>query len=343
MLGLLIVSALMLIFIGVMFYLVKVVVFQLEQRADEDILKSKQSFQNIIDQKDKAYAEKARLEKEAAQIFTLYEMTKSISSHFNEKEAFDMFRQKLKENVTIEDCQLVSDLGTGGNAKEKVIPVDYFIFTLRSKEENLGFLIYKGLLDKDKDKFNILAHQFALALKRIKLYKDLERMAVTDSLTNIYTRRYFLERFEEEIKRAMAKKIKLSFLMLDVDHFKMVNDQYGHLTGDYVLKEVGQIIRENIREIDIAGRYGGEEFCIVLPETDLEGSQMVADRIRRVTEERLIKAYDTSIRITISIGISTYPAHGKQVEELIDKADWALYRAKAQGRNCVVSFGQYQA
>jgi diguanylate cyclase (GGDEF)-like protein len=333
---------LMLFFIALMFYLVKVVVFQLEQRADEDILKSKQTFQNIIEQKDKAYAEKARLEREAAQIFTLYEMTKSISSHFKESEAFEIFKQKLRENVTIEDCQLVSDLGVGGVPNEKVVPNDYSIFALRSKEESLGFLIYKGLPAKDKDKFGILAHQFALALKRIKLYKELERMAVTDSLTNVYTRRYFLERFEEEIKRALAKKIKLSFLMLDVDHFKMVNDQYGHLTGDQVLKEVGAIIKENIREIDIAGRYGGEEFCVVLPETDLEGAHMVADRIRRVTEQRLIKAYDTSIRITISIGISAYPAHGKIVEELIDKADWSLYRAKAQGRNCVVAFGQYQ-
>jgi diguanylate cyclase (GGDEF)-like protein len=339
MLGLLIFS--MLIFISLMFYLIKVVVFQLEQSADEDVLKSKQTFQNIIEQKDKAYTEKARLEKEAAQIFTLYEMTKSISSHFNEKEAFDIFRQKLSENITIEDCQLVADLGLGSVPKEKMIPVDYSLFALKSKEESLGFLIYKGVPDKDKDKFNILAHQFALALKRIKLYKDLERLAVTDSLTNIYTRRYFLERFDEEIKRASVKKIKLAFLMLDVDHFKMVNDQYGHLTGDCVLKEMGIIIKENIREIDIAGRYGGEEFCIVLPETDLEGAQMVAERIRRVTEERLIKAYDTSIRITISIGVSTYPAHGKQVEELIDKADWSLYRAKTQGRNCVVAFGQY--
>ena len=341
MLGFLVV--LMIVFIGVMFYLVKIVVFHLEQRADEDVLKSKHTFQEIIEQKDKAYAEKAHLEKEAIQIFTLYEMTKNISSHFNEQEAFDIFRQKLKENMTIEDCQLVLDLGKVESSQENIIPREYSLFALKSKDENLGFLIYKGIEDKDKDKFNILAHQFALALRRIKLYKNLEQLAVTDSLTNVYTRRYFLERFDEEIKRAENKKIKLSFLILDVDHFKMVNDQYGHLTGDYVLKEIGQIIKENIREIDIAGRYGGEEFAIVLPETDLEGSILVAERIRKTTEQRLIKAYDTSLSITLSIGISTYPSNGKQAEELIDKADWALYRAKAQGRNSVVAFGQYNS
>ncbi len=327
------------VFIGLMFYLVKVVVFQLEQNADEDVLKAKRTFQGIIEQKDKAYSEKARLEKEAMQIFTLYEMTKDISRHFNEQEAFNLFHQKLKENVTVEDCQLVADLGE--SSKGQIISGDYSVFTLKSKEENLGFLIHKGVPAKDQEKFNILAHQFALALRRIKLYKDIERLAVTDGLTEVYTRRYFLERFEEEVKRASIKKIKLSFLMLDTDHFKMINDQHGHLTGDCVLKEVAVIIKENIREIDIVGRYGGEEFCVVLPETDLEGARLVAERIRKATEQRLIKAYDTSIRITISIGISTYPTGGKGVEELIDKADWSLYRAKTQGRNCVVAFGQY--
>ncbi len=331
----------MVVFVGVMFYIIKLVAFQLEQKADEDILKSKQAYQNIIEQKEKAYIEKGQLEKEAAQTFTLYEMTKSISSHLSEKEAFDIFIQKLKENISIEDCQLVADLGGKNILKEKIIPEGYGMFTLKSKEEDLGFLVYKGVSERDKDKFNILAHQFSLALKRIKLYQDLERLAVTDGLTNVYTRRHFLERFDEEVKRAAAKKIKLSLLMLDVDHFKMVNDQFGHLAGDYVLKEVGLVIKESIREIDIAGRYGGEEFCIVLPETDLEGAFLVAERIRKVTEERMIKAYDASIRITLSIGVSTYPSNGKQVEELIDKADWSLYRAKSQGRNCVVAFGKY--
>ena len=338
MFGLLIV--LMGAFVGMVFYLVKMVVLQLEQRAEEDILKSKQSFQNIIEQKDKAYAEKSALEKEANQIFTLYEMTKDISRHFNEQEAFDIFRQRLKENVPVQDCQMVADLGD--DPPQKVVPSDCSTFTLKSKEETLGFLIYKGVSEKDKEKFTILAHQFALALRRIRLYKDIERLAVTDSLTDVYTRRYFLERFEEEIERAGAKKIKLVFLMIDADHFKMINDQHGHLTGDYVLQEIGIIIKENIREIDIVGRYGGEEFCVVLPETDIEGAYVVAERIRKAAEQRLIKAYDTSIRVTLSIGMAAYPSDGKQPEELIDKADWALYRAKTQGRNCVVTFGQYK-
>ncbi len=326
-------------FIAMVFFLAKVIVLRLEQKADEEAMESRALFQKIIGAKDKAFAEKSKLEKEANQIFTLYEMTKDINRHFSETEALNIFKRKLKDNITIDDCQLVEDL----EEKESQfnIPEGHSVFVLKTKERRLGYLVYKGVPTKDQEKFAILAHQFALALRRIHLYKDIATMAITDGLTTLYTRRYFLERFDEEVKRAALRKIKLSFLMLDVDHFKMVNDQYGHLTGDAVLKEIGQIIRESIREIDIAGRYGGEEFCVVLPDTDLEGARLVAERIRRSAQDTLIRAYDASIRVTVSIGISCYPTDGKLLEELIDKADWALYRAKSQGRNAVVAFGLY--
>jgi diguanylate cyclase (GGDEF)-like protein len=109
-----------------------------------------------------------------------------------------------------------------------------------------------------------------------------------------------------------------------------------------VLKEIARIIQENVRTIDIVGRFGGEEFCVVLPDTDLEGSKLVAERIRKSAQTRTIKAYDSALRVTLSIGLAVYPSDGKLLEELIDKADWALYRAKSQGRNCVVAFGLYK-
>ncbi len=326
------------VFVGVVFYLAQMVVMQLEQRADEDVLRSKETYQKIIEQKARAIAEKTRLEREALQIFTLYDMTKEITRHFDEQEAFDIFKRKLKEYITIEDPRMVEDIG-----QSEAVPEGYEIFALKSKEKNLGHLVYKGVPEKDKEKFAILAHQFALAFRRIKLYKEIETLAITDALTQVYTRRYFLERFAEEIQRAQVRKSKLSLLLLDADHFKKINDQYGHLTGDETLKQVAQILRENIREIDIAGRYGGEEFGIVLPETDMQGALLVAERIRKAAAARTIKAYDAALRITISTGISAYPADGKMVEELIDKADWALYRAKSQGRNCVIAFGAYNS
>ena len=328
------------VFVAAVFYLAQLVVLGLEQHADESVLGAKDAFGKIIEQKDRAQAEKAKLEREALQIFTLYEMTKEITRHSDEQEAFNIFQKKLRENVVIDDCQFAHDIAE--NFKGGLLPSEYAVFILKSKEKKLGVLLYKGLDPKDKEKFAILAHQFALALRRLKLLKDIETLAITDSLTKVYTRRYFIERFEEEIKRSQLRHSNLSFLMIDADHFKMINDQHGHLAGDAVLKEIALIIQENVREIDIVGRFGGEEFCVVLPDTALDGSRLVAERIRKSTEKRLIKAYDSSIRVTMSIGIAVYPSDGKLVEELMDKADWALYRAKSQGRNCVVAFGLYQ-
>jgi len=328
------------VFVALVFYLAQLVVLGLEQRADEDVLGAKDVFGKIIDQKSKASAEKAKLEHEAMQIFTLYDMTKEITRHSNEQDAFNIFFRKLKENVMIDDCQLVHDVGEA--FKGGVLPGDYAVFVLKSKERKLGVLLYKGLEAKDKEKFAILAHQFALALRRLKLYKDIETLAITDGLTGVYTRRYFIERFDEEIQRSALRKSSLSFLMIDADNFKSVNDQYGHLAGDQVLKEISNIIQENVREIDIVGRFGGEEFCVVLPDTDLEGSRLVAERIRKSAEKRVIKAYDSTLRVTLSIGLAIYPSDGKLLEEMMDKADWALYRAKSQGRNCVVAFGLYK-
>jgi diguanylate cyclase (GGDEF)-like protein len=328
------------VFIGVVFYLAKLVVLGLEQRADEDVLGAKETFGRIIEQKDKAQAEKAKLEREAMQIFTLYDMTKEFTRRFDEQEAFDLFARKLKENVVIEDCQLVHDIGEG--VKGGSLPSEYAVFVLKSKEKKLGVLLYKGLDPKDKEKFAILAHQFALALRRLKLYKDIETLAITDGLTAVYTRRYFIERFDEEIKRSQLRKTNLAFMMIDADHFKAINDHYGHLTGDQVLKDMAVVIKESVREIDIVGRFGGEEFCVVLPDTDTEGAGAVAERIRKSAEKRAIKAYDNNVRVTLSIGIAVYPSDGKLLEEIMDKADWALYRAKSQGRNCVVAFGLYK-
>ncbi len=328
------------VFVGVVFYLAQLVVLGVEQRADEDVLGAKDAFGKIIGEKDKAQAQKVNLERELTQIFTLYDMTKEITRHSNEQDAFNIFLRKLKENVIIEDCQLVQDISEG--VKGDVLLSEYSVFVLKSKEKKLGVLLYKGLEANGKEKFAILAHQFALALRRLKLYKDIETLAITDGLTGAYTRRYFIERFDEEIKRSLLHKCNLSLLMIDADHFKMVNDQHGHLAGDQVLKEIANIIRENVREIDIVGRFGGEEFCVVLAETDMEGARVVAERIRKSAEKRLIKAYDSTLRVTLSIGLAMYPSDGKLLEELMDKADWALYRAKSQGRNCVVAFGLYQ-
>jgi diguanylate cyclase (GGDEF)-like protein len=129
-----------------------------------------------------------------------------------------------------------------------------------------------------------------------------------------------------------------SLLMLDIDHFKNCNDRYGHLVGDAVLKEVAKGIKDSVRLIDLVGRYGGEEFLIVLIETDKKQGEIVAERIRKFIEDKSIKVYDEELKVTVSIGISTFPFDSKEVKSLINKADKALYSAKESGRNKIVAF-----
>lgn len=281
---------------------------------------------------------KETLEDEAEEIFKLYDMTRAITKNFDEQEMFEVFKLKLTENIVFEDCFLFGPLASPANGMKalKDSP-DTLFFNLQSKEQKLGVLVFTGLQENDREKVTILGHQFALALRRIRLYQEVERLAMTDSLTEVSTRRYFMERFGEELNRAKNRKSQLTFLMIDVDHFKKFNDQYGHMVGDQILRRMGEIIKENIREIDIAGRYGGEEFCVVLPDTDEKGGTYVAERIRAATEKTQIRSYDAKVNITISIGLASFPKSGHAPQELIQKADKALYKAKEAGRNRVLT------
>jgi len=301
-----------------------------------EVMEALKPQKRLIHQKNQLYQKKMELESEAIETFDLYEMTKEIVYSLSEEEAFKIFKSKLQEHISFQECRFISP--TVEDIKKVKQDKEYFLFSLKGKKERMGYLIIKGVSPEDKDKVIILSQQFALALRRVKLYNQIGKIAITDSLTGVSTRRYLLERFEEELKRSISRTIKMSFVLLDVDYFKSYNDNYGHLTGDQILREIGSIIMENIREIDVVGRYGGEEFCVVLPETDREGAYYAAERIRVGVEKTLIKAYDTNFTVTISAGTSTFPEDSSDSAELIDKADGALYRAKKLGRNKVCSF-----
>lgn len=306
---------------------------------DSSIEQKKQIYESRLATKRHLLSEKAVLEEETLKIFTLYELTREVTKSISDEEALDIFRNKLKEHVEYTECEMYEP-----HAIEiKALRNDsaYYVFTLQSKNKLMGHLALKGIPEGQRENAAVLGHQFALALRRIKLYEEIERIAITDSLTGLFTRRYTFERFQEEIMRSKDKRMKLSVLMIDVDFFKKFNDNFGHLTGDRILREISGIIHQNIREIDIAGRFGGEEFFVILPDTNREGALYAAERIRKATEETTIKAYDASIKATVSVGIATFPEDGKSAEELVDKADWALYRSKKLGRNRVSSFGVY--
>ncbi len=161
--------------------------------------------------------------------------------------------------------------------------------------------------------------------------RQAEKLAETDPLTNIYNRRKFSRLLDQEIQRVEMYDRTLSVVLLDIDHFKRVNDTYGHDTGDYVLRRITDLIRENIRITDILARYGGEEFVVILPETDVKGASRQIERVRKKIEKA---SFDGVGNLTISAGITSYKG-GDSCKNLITRADKALYLAKEEGRNRV--------
>ncbi len=162
--------------------------------------------------------------------------------------------------------------------------------------------------------------------------------AITDALTGLYNHRYLHERLSEELHRARELQRPLSVLFCDLDHFKGYNDTNGHSAGDAVLREVSHVIEQSVRNVDVAGRYGGEEFVVILVETDREEAFAVAERIRTRLKEAGFTA--NGVPLTVSIGISGYPDDADRREDLLNKADWAMYLAKRRGRDQVATFGE---
>ncbi len=271
-------------------------------------------------------------EKDAEKEVKLYEIIKSLTKTLDEIEMFKIFKEKLKEYINVEDCMFIDS-----TELSLTHSMEYYLFPIRVENDIRGYLAVKGCKDEDLDVFHILANQFALGMRRIKLYKAIEEMAITDELTGTFLRRYVLDRFFESLLRANKFGSPLSFLMIDVDDFKKINDSYGHLVGDAVLKEVASRIMSTAREIDLVGRYGGEEFCVILLDTDKNGARMAAERICSVVSERPITAYNESLSVTVSVGVASFPEDGKDPYTIIEVADKALYEAKKTGKNRFVS------
>jgi diguanylate cyclase (GGDEF)-like protein/PAS domain S-box-containing protein len=169
-----------------------------------------------------------------------------------------------------------------------------------------------------------------------RLNAGLEQLAMTDYLTNLYNRRYFMQRGAEEFKRARRNNQPLALLMMDIDHFKNVNDTYGHDAGDMALQQVAATLKSSLREIDILGRIGGEEFAVLLPNISLHEAAVLAERVRKAVAGTSVEIPGGSLTITISIGVAVLTNETSGIDNILKNADVAMYQAKSCGGNCVV-------
>lgn len=255
-------------------------------------------------------------------------------------------RQKVIINDTSRDPLMRpfgEELRAAGVRSLIVIPVVLFdqnvgSFLLRAARKHSPFTL------RDISFCEIVAKAAANALERAQLFEDiqkanerLERLAVTDGLTGVYNHRYFRDRLEDELARARRYNLPLSCMILDVDNFKRVNDTYGHLQGDTVLRGIAECTLSAVRKSDVVARYGGEEFVVLMPQTGLEGAQAQGERIRKQIEGWPFEGFPEKHEITVSVGVAVFhPENIADSEALIRVADTALYRAKAAGKNRVV-------
>jgi diguanylate cyclase (GGDEF)-like protein len=216
---------------------------------------------------------------------------------------------------------------------------------LGSDDEGIGrLMLYPprgGSFDGEAEQLaHWLAAQASIAIENERLHRTVKRQAITDELTQLSNRRRFTETLAVEVRRAERFGDPLSLVLADLDDFKQINDRYGHQTGDEVLRRFADVLRENVRDFDLPVRYGGEEFAVLLPETDLDGGEQLAHRLQTaLLRLRVPEIGADRPPVTASFGIASFPS-ARNAEELLSAADGALYRAKAAGKNRVVSTGE---
>jgi diguanylate cyclase (GGDEF)-like protein/PAS domain S-box-containing protein len=292
------------------------------------------------------YTEEEILKDDILDLFPLEERAK-IAVQINESlrgETKSIRTEMLsKDNVIIPVLLTSSPLRIEGNIVGTLhVVTDLQEITRREKElqdalEEINVLNEE--LSERSQQLEVALARLNMRLFEVELAKDnVEKLAITDPLTHLYNRRYLEEKFGDELLRAKAYRIPLSIIMADIDHFKIINDTYGHKVGDKVLEVLGVILKANVRDKDIVARYGGEEFMILLPNTSKLDAQKVAERIRKEIEETPLTEIGGPERFTASFGIAGFPEDGQDINDLFLKVDQALYEAKKLGRNRVIVY-----
>jgi diguanylate cyclase (GGDEF)-like protein len=240
--------------------------------------------------------------------------------------------------VGVPESADVETIATGPTGPDvELAPGEHVTFPIRSGDENMGELIVfsgtKPFGTSDRSTLTFLARELGTAAKTQFLMEQTKLLALTDPLTGLFNRRHTSSVLEQEVARANRYGTPLTLVMCDIDHFKSVNDRFGHNVGDEVIRQVAGLLPERIRRIDLAGRWGGEEFILILPSTATEGAYVVAERIRSAVEV-LCRVDGGLDHVTVSLGVAEHRRSDKPIE-LVERADKALYAAKQRGRNCV--------
>lgn len=241
-----------------------------------------------------------------------------------------------QKTLLVEDVSVWDALPTPETASRTWIAVP-----LLHKRDLLGVVVVgadpreRRFTTDDLRLIEMFAQSAAIAIQNATLFSEIQRLARLDALTGALNRRSFYDEAQREMLRAERYRNPLSLIMLDVDHFKSVNDRFGHLAGDEALKAVVQVCMAQVRQADWVGRFGGEEFVVLLPETNLEGALAMAQRLCNAVESLHFPGRDESMCITVSVGVAERTPEMTRVEHLLNAADEALYRAKSRGRNCV--------
>ncbi|NPA72667.1 MAG: sensor domain-containing diguanylate cyclase [Gammaproteobacteria bacterium] len=222
-------------------------------------------------------------------------------------------------------------------------PSEVFIEPIEFKEEILGVLVTatgkSGADERTEQLIKLFSRSVGLAINNALTHEKFQELAAVDGLTNIYNRRFGMERLKEDYARAVRDQTTLTVVMVDIDHFKKVNDTYGHLVGDRAIVLTTSILKNSLRDGDIVIRYGGEEFLMILHGATADNAVKVCERIRSDIQNAVLKEQSEPIQLTVSMGVATYPDQATQNEvELINLADQALYHAKKTGRNKVVHY-----
>jgi len=277
----------------------------------------------------------------------LYYRTRSMTGRTN-------FHPKAINIHKMELVRRVCDMDEAVRIKDIVNRDDYqplskkarsvLLVPMTSHGQSIGVLAAESnnvdqFTERDVQMLSIVARSAALALENAELHKKTEGLTIIDELTGAHNYRYFIQKLEEEKRRALRYNLPLSLIMVDIDWFKKLNDTHGHEVGNIVLKQLSRIIISCVRDVDMFARYGGEEFVVILPQTPQREATVIGERIRERVEGTVFNAENgIKLRITVSVGVSSFPENGKSQEDIVSVTDQALYRAKGEGRNhvCVI-------